>query len=203
MIFLFFSKKVDLFLRTQKFHMIFQHCGEKNLAKIWLPGDQKSHFFKINKGSRFGLLRFGSVLKSRKRFGRFEVRFTRGSGGSRFGIFRFDPTLVADVGTGCIITRVCVRQYKIFSSSDDHEAVIIPDNWWTGARPFWNSTYFLIVFPFCLSMFDTSRQSGPWEWLFSPKQKSGMTMMRRGRKESYILMTSASDLIIFKEDDRH
>ena len=94
MIFLFFSKKVDLFLRTQKFHMIFQHCGKKkNLAKIWLPGGQKSHFFKINKGSRFGLLRFGSVLKSRKRFGRFEVRFTRGSGGSRFGIFRFDPTL--------------------------------------------------------------------------------------------------------------
>ena len=94
MIFLFFSKKVDLFLRTQKFHMIFQHCGKKNQAKIWLPGGQKSHFFKINKGSRFGLLRFGSVLKSRKRFGRFEVRFTRGSGGSRFGIFRFDPTLL-------------------------------------------------------------------------------------------------------------
>ena len=59
-----------------------------------ITGGQKSNFFKINsKGSRFGLLRFGSVLKSRKRFGRFEVRFTRGSGGSRFGIFRFDPTL--------------------------------------------------------------------------------------------------------------
>ena len=58
-----------------------------------ITGGQKSHFFKINKGSRFGLLRFGSVLKSRKRFGRFEVRFNRGSGGSRFGIFRFDPTL--------------------------------------------------------------------------------------------------------------
>ena len=64
----------------------------KNFVKI--TGGQKIHFFKINKGSRFGLLRFGSVLKSRKRFGRFEVRFTRGSGGSRFGIFQFDPTLV-------------------------------------------------------------------------------------------------------------
>ena len=35
----------------------------------------KSHFFKNTKGSRFGLLRFGSVLKSKHRFGRFEVRF--------------------------------------------------------------------------------------------------------------------------------
>ena len=36
----------------------------------------KSHFFKNTKGSRFGLLRFGSVLKSKQRFGRFEVRFS-------------------------------------------------------------------------------------------------------------------------------
>ena len=64
-----------------------------------ITAGQKSHFFKINKGSRFGLLRFGSVLKSRKRFGRFEVRFTRGSGGSRFGIFRFDPTLILMIMT--------------------------------------------------------------------------------------------------------
>ena len=35
----------------------------------------KSHFFKNTKGSRFGLLRFGLVLKSKHRFGRFEVRF--------------------------------------------------------------------------------------------------------------------------------
>ena len=38
----------------------------------------KSHFFKNSKGSRFGLLRFGLVLKSKHRFGRFgrfEVRF--------------------------------------------------------------------------------------------------------------------------------
>ena len=111
MIFLFFSKKVDLFLRTQKFHMIFQHCG-KNLAKIWLPGGQKSHFFKINKGSRFGLLRFGSVLKSRKRFGRFEVRFTRGSGGSRFGIFRFDPTLL--LSTKMQLDAISVISYMDF-----------------------------------------------------------------------------------------
>ena len=62
-----------------------------------ITGGQKSHFFKINKGSRFGLLRFGSVLKSRKRFGRFEVRFTRGSGGSRFGIFRFVPSLILSI----------------------------------------------------------------------------------------------------------
>ena len=57
-------------------------------------GGRKSLLFKNTKGSRFGLLRFGLVLKSRKRFGRFEVQFTRGSGDSKFGIFWFDPTLI-------------------------------------------------------------------------------------------------------------
>ena len=56
----FLLKKVDPF--SQKlFLKIFEH--------------HKSHFFKNTKGSRFGLLRFGSVLKSKHRFGRFEVRF--------------------------------------------------------------------------------------------------------------------------------
>ena len=57
----FLLKKVDPF--SQKlFLKIFEH--------------HKSHFFKNTKGSRFGLLRFGSVLKSKQRFGRFEVRFS-------------------------------------------------------------------------------------------------------------------------------
>ena len=56
----FLLKKVDPF--SQKlFLKIFEH--------------HKSHFFKNSKGSRFGLLRFGLVLKSKHRFGRFEVRF--------------------------------------------------------------------------------------------------------------------------------
>ena len=89
-------KKINLEQATHplaKFrHFIKNFFFLKNFVKI--TGGQKIHFFKINKGSRFSLLRFGLVSKSRKRFGRFEVWFTRGSGGSRFGIFRFDPTLV-------------------------------------------------------------------------------------------------------------
>ena len=39
-------------------------------------GGPKSLLFKNTKGSRFGLLRFGSVLKFKQRFGRLEVRFS-------------------------------------------------------------------------------------------------------------------------------
>ena len=39
-------------------------------------GGHKSLLFKNTKGSRFGLLRLGSVLKSKQRFGRFEVQFS-------------------------------------------------------------------------------------------------------------------------------
>ena len=57
----FSFKKVDPF--SEKLSLkIFEH--------------HKSHFFKNTKGSRFGLLRFGSVSKFKQRFGRFEVWFS-------------------------------------------------------------------------------------------------------------------------------
>ena len=79
-------------------NQIFQYCLKK-LAKILLNGCRKSKFSKILKVR--GSVLEGSVWfwKSKPRFGRFEVQFSRGSevrrfGGSRFGIFRFDTRLI-------------------------------------------------------------------------------------------------------------
>ena len=68
-----FSRKSASFFRNCSIR--FFNLVAKNSQKICMLGGPKSLLFKNTKGSRFGLLRFGSVLKSKHRFGRFEVRF--------------------------------------------------------------------------------------------------------------------------------
>ena len=86
---MFFSEKKETFFSESDLSMLFKKISQ-NFAQ-WMSQKQ---IFKNIKCPRFGLGRFGLILKIQT-----QVRQVRGSifqrfGGSRFGIFRFDPRLV-------------------------------------------------------------------------------------------------------------
>ena len=82
-----FSRKSAPFFRNCSIKS-FNLVAKKDNQKICMLGGPKSLLFNNTKGSRFGLLRFGSVLKSKQRFGRFKVRFSEVRGSEFSGSFQ-------------------------------------------------------------------------------------------------------------------
>ena len=90
---MFFSEKKETFFSESDLSILFKKISQ-NFAQ-WMSQKQ---IFKNIKGSRFGLGRFGLILKIQTQVRQVQGSIFQRFGGSRFGIFRFDPRLVWSLG---------------------------------------------------------------------------------------------------------